>query len=110
MENVDKIFVGLYCEFESYIILFIPAGIVAIKEMLDMMPKAMVGALGFGELGTTLITFITSYLYVFLILQMLGDAGEKLNWIGNLSLYSLFDANKLFEGSSFACLEIIICI
>ncbi|MGI6359127.1 MAG: ABC transporter permease subunit [Bacillota bacterium] len=38
----------------------------------------------------------------FLALQMLGDVGEKFSWVGNLSLYALFDPNKLLEGSSFA--------
>jgi len=38
----------------------------------------------------------------FLLLQMLGGVGEKLSWIGNFSLYSLFDPNKLIEGEPFA--------
>jgi len=38
----------------------------------------------------------------FLVLQMLGGVSEQISWIGNLSLYSLFDPNKLVEGASFA--------
>ncbi len=38
----------------------------------------------------------------FLVLQMIGDAGEQFSWVGNLSLYSLFTPNALVEGSSFA--------
>lgn len=214
----------VFCFYLVIIIsMFDPKGIDAIQEMLDMMPKAMIDALGFGELGTTLTTFITGYLYgflillfpmvisivvnhrliaslvdkgsmayllstpnsrikialtqaifsitsitaffivitpfsiaisesmfpgeleignfilvnfyallmyyaiggigffasciaeeskyslslgvglpvAFLVLQMLGDAGENFSWIGNLSLYSLFDPNKIFEGSGF---------
>jgi len=38
----------------------------------------------------------------FVLLQMLGDTGEKLNWVGKLSLFSLFDPERLFAGDSFA--------
>lgn len=38
----------------------------------------------------------------FVLLQMLGDSGEKLNWIGNLSLFALFSPERLFAGDSFA--------
>ncbi|MVO98586.1 ABC transporter permease subunit [Paenibacillus lutrae] len=38
----------------------------------------------------------------FVLLQMLGDSGDKLNWIGNLSLFALFDPERLFAGDSFA--------
>lgn len=38
----------------------------------------------------------------FVLLQMLGDSGEKLNWIGNLSLFALFDPERLFAGDNFA--------
>lgn len=38
----------------------------------------------------------------FVLLQMLGDTGEKLNWVGNLSLFALFDPERLFAGDSFA--------
>ncbi|TCT16144.1 ABC-2 type transport system permease protein [Natranaerovirga pectinivora] len=38
----------------------------------------------------------------FVILQMLGDSGEQLNWIGNLSLYALFNPERLFAGDAFA--------
>ncbi|WP_433753589.1 hypothetical protein [Paenibacillus amylolyticus] len=38
----------------------------------------------------------------FVLLQMLGDSGETLSWIGNMSLYSLFDPVRLFAGDSFA--------
>lgn len=38
----------------------------------------------------------------FVLLKMLGDSGEKLNWIGKLSLFALFDPERLFAGDSFA--------
>lgn len=38
----------------------------------------------------------------FLVLQMLGGIGESLSWIGNLSLYALFNPNRLIEGDGFA--------
>ena len=38
----------------------------------------------------------------FLVLQMIGAAGDKLSWVGNLSLYALFAPFKLLEGDSFA--------
>jgi len=38
----------------------------------------------------------------FLVLQMIGSAGDKFNWLSNLSLYSLFAPFRLFEGDSFA--------
>lgn len=37
----------------------------------------------------------------FLVLQMLGRSGDKVRWIGNLSLFNLFAPEKLVEGSSF---------
>ncbi|GGF81022.1 ABC transporter permease [Paenibacillus albidus] len=40
----------------------------------------------------------------FVLLQMLGDSGDKLNWIGNFSLFALFDPARLFAGDSFAYL------
>lgn len=44
----------------------------------------------------------------FLVFQMLGNTGEKLNWIGNLSLYALFNPDKLIAGDSFAYLGMIL--
>ncbi len=38
----------------------------------------------------------------FLVLQMIGDAGDKFSWVGNLSLYNLFQPDKLVEGADFA--------
>lgn len=43
----------------------------------------------------------------FLVLQMLGSAGEKLSFIGNISLYALFEPNKLIAGDSFAYIGMI---
>ncbi|MTI94435.1 MAG: ABC transporter permease [Firmicutes bacterium] len=40
----------------------------------------------------------------FLVLQMLGGVGEDFSWVGNLSMYALFDPNKLVAGESFAWL------
>lgn len=44
----------------------------------------------------------------FLVLQMLGNAGEKFSWLKNLSLYTLFNPNKLIEGSSFSYIAMFI--
>lgn len=38
----------------------------------------------------------------FVVLQMLGNSGEKLSWIGKLSLLALFDPDRLFAGDAFA--------
>lgn len=43
----------------------------------------------------------------FVLLQMLGNASDKIDWIGKLSLYALFDANKLFAGDAFATFGMI---
>lgn len=43
----------------------------------------------------------------FVVLQMLGNAGDKFSWIGNLSLYALFKPDKLIEGGSFAWIGMI---
>ncbi len=37
----------------------------------------------------------------FLVLQMLGNSGDQISWISNLSLFNLFSPEKLVEGSSF---------
>lgn len=43
----------------------------------------------------------------FLILKMLGNSGDKISWIGNLSLFNLFSPEKLVEGSSFIWIGMI---
>lgn len=218
--------------FATIIAMFDPEGTEALNEMLDMLPESMIKAFGFDEFGTTLLTFIISYMYgflvllfpmvlsivinhrmiathvdkgsmayllstpnsrvkialtqaifgltsitlffiittsfaiivsqsmfpgalqigkfimvniytllmyysiggigffascisnenklslsigvglpvTFLVLQMLGNANEKLSWIKNLSLYALFDPNKLIEGSSFAYIGMLIFV
>ncbi len=42
----------------------------------------------------------------FLVLQMMGNS-IKSSWIGNLSMYALFDPNKLVEGDSFIYIGMI---
>ena len=42
----------------------------------------------------------------FLVLQMLGNSTGS-NWIGNLSMYALFDPNKLVKGDSFIYIGMI---
>lgn len=37
---------------------------------------------------------------LFLVLQMIGNAGDKLEWVGNLSLYALFDVNLVVNDVS----------
>ncbi|MTI95723.1 MAG: hypothetical protein FH749_09615 [Firmicutes bacterium] len=37
----------------------------------------------------------------FLVLQMLGNSAEQVSWLGNLSLFALFNPDKLVEGSNF---------
>ena len=39
---------------------------------------------------------------IFLLLQLLGNSGEKLAWLGRLSLYTLFDPDKLLAGGNVA--------
>ncbi len=36
----------------------------------------------------------------FLILQMIGNVGDKLSWVGKLSLYALFEVDLVSSGSS----------
>lgn len=36
----------------------------------------------------------------FLVLEMLGNSNPDLNWIGNLSLFALFDPQKLIDGNT----------
>jgi ABC-2 type transport system permease protein len=35
---------------------------------------------------------------------MIGNTGDKFSWVGNLSLYNLFQSDKLIEGASSAYL------
>jgi ABC-2 type transport system permease protein len=44
----------------------------------------------------------------FVVLQMLGNSGEKISWISNLSLYRLFNPDKLFTGDAFAYISMLI--
>lgn len=46
----------------------------------------------------------------FLVLQMLGNAGDKFSWIGNLSLFALFDPDKLIGGSNFAWIGMLVFV
>lgn len=36
---------------------------------------------------------------LFLVLQMIGNAGDKFSWMGKLSMYALFDVSLVTEGS-----------
>lgn len=38
----------------------------------------------------------------FVVLEMIGNAGDKFNWIGNFSLFTLFNPDRLFAGDNFA--------
>lgn len=38
----------------------------------------------------------------FVVLEMLGSIGEKTSWLGNLSIFTLFDPDRLFAGDTFA--------
>lgn len=59
----------IFCFYLAMIIsMFDPKGADALNEMLKAMPEALINAVGFGELGTTLLTFITGYIYGFLVL------------------------------------------
>lgn len=53
--------------FASIILMFDPEKTEALNEVLDMFPEGMIKALGFDEFGTTLLAFISSYMYGFLI-------------------------------------------
>ena len=58
----------VYCfYFASIILMFDPEKTEALNEVLDMFPESMIKAMGFDEFGTTLLTFISSYMYGFLI-------------------------------------------
>lgn len=46
----------------------------------------------------------------FLILKMIGDAGEQLSWVGNLSLFSLFKVDLITEDLGAVSLWIILFI
>ncbi|MDQ2086655.1 ABC transporter permease subunit [Herbivorax sp. ANBcel31] len=54
--------------FATIIAMFDPEGTEALDEMLDMLPESMIRAFGFDEFGSTLLTFISSYMYGFLVL------------------------------------------
>lgn len=67
--NIWIIMTCIFCFYLAMIIsMFDPKGADALNEMLKTMPKALVNALGFGKMGTTLLTFITGYIYGFLVL------------------------------------------
>ncbi|MGI6705892.1 MAG: ABC transporter permease subunit [Clostridia bacterium] len=58
----------VFCFYVSTVVsLFDPEGAQTMEDMLDMLPDAMIGAFGLDNLGTSLLTFITGYLYGFLI-------------------------------------------
>lgn len=38
----------------------------------------------------------------FLVIQMLGNTGQEINWIKNFSMYTLFNPSRLIDGESFA--------
>ncbi|SDI97740.1 ABC transporter permease subunit [Natribacillus halophilus] len=38
----------------------------------------------------------------FIVLEMLGNTGENVSWLGNLSIFALFDPDRLFAGDTFA--------
>lgn len=54
--------------FITVIAMFDPEEVDTLNEMLNMFPEGMIKAFGFDEFGTTLLTFIISYMYGFLIL------------------------------------------
>ena len=44
-----------------------PENIEALTQMFELFPKELMDAMGFGQFGTTLLTFIVGYIYGFLI-------------------------------------------
>lgn len=46
----------------------------------------------------------------FFVLQMLGNATDKMNWIANLSLLALFDPDKLIAGDGFVSIAMAILV
>lgn len=54
----------------TIISLYDPKSQESLNDMLQMLPKQMVSAMGFSTLGSTLIEFIASYYYGFLILLL----------------------------------------
>lgn len=49
------------------VVMYDPEGSEAMQEVLDMFPEELINALGFGNFGTTLIDYISSYIYGMLI-------------------------------------------
>ncbi len=43
----------------------------------------------------------------FLVIQMLGNVGDKFSWMSNLTMYTLFDAEKMIAGDSFVYLGMV---
>ncbi|GAE31639.1 ABC transporter permease subunit [Alkalihalobacillus hemicellulosilyticus] len=44
----------------------------------------------------------------FIMLDMLGNSAENMSWIGNLSLYALFNPDRLFAGDAFAYIAMVV--
>lgn len=44
----------------------------------------------------------------FVVLDMLGSTGENNEWLSNLSIFALFDPNRLFAGDTFAYIGMIV--
>lgn len=56
--------------FSIIISMYDPESQEALEEMLKMMPQELIAAMGFTSLGNTLLSFIASYFYGFLILLL----------------------------------------
>ena len=53
--------------FSIIISMYDPENIEALTQMFELFPKELMDAMGFGQFGTTLLTFIVGYIYGFLI-------------------------------------------
>ena len=53
--------------FSIILTMYDPESMKALDEVLEMLPEAMVKALGFADFGSTLYSYLASYLYGFLV-------------------------------------------
>lgn len=57
----------MFFYYSIIMMMFDPNNIQALNNMLELLPKEMIDALGFSNFGSTLLTFIVGYIYGFLI-------------------------------------------
>ncbi len=72
IKNNRFIFIAIVAVLTMYLSIIIsmydPANVKALETMLEIFPQELINALGFSNFGTTLLSFISGYIYGFLIL------------------------------------------